>query len=300
MGYVTSVKGQGVQLSVNFNSSEFDCHGKRCCSKTRINEKLVAYLQAIREHFNAPITITSGYRCPIHNSAVGGATRSKHAQGDAADIVVKGVSPREVAKYAESIGVLGIGLYETSKDGHFVHIDTRESRFFWYGKSEKAMKTFGGLSESATPNVTNTNSLNTILDRGDSGEAVKALQENLIKLGYSCGDKGADGIFGTKTEEAVKKFQHDFGLAEDGIAGHQTVSAIDKAVSDKSGTTESIVKSVRITANVLNVRSGAGLNYPVIANVRKGNVCKLIVEKNGWGMIQSPSGWISSKYYEHI
>jgi uncharacterized protein YcbK (DUF882 family) len=49
---------------------------------------------------------------------------------------VKGVAPREVAKYAESIGIKGVGLYETSVDGHFTHIDTRTSKSFWYGQSE--------------------------------------------------------------------------------------------------------------------------------------------------------------------
>ncbi|MGN1342286.1 MAG: D-Ala-D-Ala carboxypeptidase family metallohydrolase [Bacilli bacterium] len=87
----------------------------------------------MREHFNAPITITSAYRCLTHNSRVGGATGSRHTKGDAADIVVKGVSPKTVAQYAESIGIKGIGLYETSADGFFTHIDTRTTKSFWYG-----------------------------------------------------------------------------------------------------------------------------------------------------------------------
>jgi uncharacterized protein YcbK (DUF882 family) len=57
-------------------------------------------------------------------------------KGKAADIVVQGVSSREVAKYAESIGILGIGLYETSADGYFTHIDTRTTKSFWYGQNE--------------------------------------------------------------------------------------------------------------------------------------------------------------------
>ena len=129
----TYKKGQGIKLSNNFTSNEFDCHGSGCCSSTLINPELVKYLQKIREHFNAPITITSGYRCLTHNSRVGGATGSRHTKGDAADIVVKGIAPREVARYAESIGVKGIGLYETSADGFFVHIDTRTTKSFWYG-----------------------------------------------------------------------------------------------------------------------------------------------------------------------
>ena len=132
----TYKKGQAVKLSSNFNSTEFDCHGSGCCSQTIINPELVNYLQKIRNHFKAPITITSAYRCPTHNSRVGGATGSRHTKGDAADIVVKGISPREVAKYAESIGVKGIGLYETAADGYFTHIDTRDYKSFWYGQNQ--------------------------------------------------------------------------------------------------------------------------------------------------------------------
>jgi uncharacterized protein YcbK (DUF882 family) len=46
---------------------------------------------------------------------------------------VTGVKPAQVAEYAEQIGILGIGLYETDNDGHFVHIDTRDTKSFWYG-----------------------------------------------------------------------------------------------------------------------------------------------------------------------
>jgi len=139
-------KGEKTQLSQNFVSTEFDCHGKGCCSTTKLDSKLVEYLQKIREHFDKPITVTSAYRCEVHNKNIGGATRSYHMRGQAADIVVSGISSREVAKYAESIGILGIGLYETSKDGYFTHIDTRTTKSFWYGQSEQPRATFGGAS----------------------------------------------------------------------------------------------------------------------------------------------------------
>jgi len=158
-------------LSKYFNSTEFDCHGSGCCSMTLINSKLVEYLDKIREHFNAPVTISSGYRCAIHNKNVGGATGSRHNKGDAADIVVKGHSPREVAQYAESIGIKGIGLYETAKDGYFVHIDTRNYKSFWYGQAQVAKTTFGSSSSSST-GISTTKSY---LSIGDTGSRVKSL-----------------------------------------------------------------------------------------------------------------------------
>lgn len=151
MAIKTFVKGKATSLSTNFKSTEFDCHGSGCCTQTKVDDKLVQYLQQIRNHFGKPVNISSGYRCETHNKNIGGATGSRHAKGQAADIYISGVTPAEIAKYAESIGILGIGLYETDADGHFVHVDTRETKSFWYGQSEKSRTTFGGATVKADP-----------------------------------------------------------------------------------------------------------------------------------------------------
>lgn len=146
MAIKTYVKGTSTKLSANFNSTEFDCHGSGCCLSTLIDEDLVEYLQKIRDHFNKPVSVSSAYRCASHNSKVGGATGSRHTKGQAADIYINGVKPAEIAKYAESIGILGIGLYETDADGHFVHVDTRTTKSFWYGQAQASRTTFGGTA----------------------------------------------------------------------------------------------------------------------------------------------------------
>ena len=68
-----------------------------------------------------------------YNKKIGGATYSQHIYGTAADIVVQGVKPEEVAKYAEYLmpKTGGIGLYPT-----FTHVDVRVARARWknYGK----------------------------------------------------------------------------------------------------------------------------------------------------------------------
>lgn len=144
---MTYAKGKSVNLSDNFESTEFDCNGKGCCSATTVDPKLVEYLQKIRNHFNAPVTINSAYRCDKHNKKVGGANKSKHLYGQAADIKVKGVSPLKVAQYAESIGIRGIGQYS-----NFVHIDTRTNKYFWYGSEQNSKSTFGKYSDATTSN----------------------------------------------------------------------------------------------------------------------------------------------------
>lgn len=60
------------------------------------------------------------------------------------------------------------------------------------------------------------------LKRGSKGEKVKELQELLLKLGYKLPKYGADGDFGKETEAAVKQFQKDWGLKEDGVVGPAT------------------------------------------------------------------------------
>lgn len=55
-----------------------------------------------------------------------------------------------------------------------------------------------------------------------SGNITKLIQERLIALGYSCGDSGADGKFGSGTENAVEAFQRANNLEADGIVGQDT------------------------------------------------------------------------------
>ncbi len=48
-------------------------------------------LDPLREKYGKPIKVNSGYRCPKHNLAVGGATQSQHMKGEAADIAPAGL-----------------------------------------------------------------------------------------------------------------------------------------------------------------------------------------------------------------
>lgn len=136
---MTFDKTSNSQITAHFNSAEFICKCKnKSCTTTEINLDLVNILQKIRNHFGAPVTINSAYRCEKHNAAVGGAKSSKHLYGQAADIRVEGVKPKTVAQYAESIGVKGIGLYDS-----FVHVDTRTKKFYWKGSGQDEVSTFG-------------------------------------------------------------------------------------------------------------------------------------------------------------
>ena len=238
MAVKTYSKSSNTSLSKNVKVSELACHGNGCCSTVLVDEQLVDYIQKIRDHFGKPITITSGYRCPTHNRNVGGATGSRHGKGQAADIVVQGVAPAQVAKYAESSGIKGIGLYETAADGHFVHIDTRTAKSFWYGQAQAYRSTFGGTSASTTTSTTASGNYTlkqfvtdiqrafgapvdgiagpitlsktlTLSEKVNANHAaVKAVQKRLHALGYT--EVGtADGSAGPKFTSAVRRFQKD-------------------------------------------------------------------------------------------
>lgn len=116
------------KLSTNFKVKEFACTDGS--DPIFVDTDLVKVLQKIRNHFNRAVTITSAYRTPTRNKAVGGTTYSQHLYGSAADIKVKGVSPKDVAEYAETLlkNSGGIGVYDT-----FTHIDVRATKSRWKG-----------------------------------------------------------------------------------------------------------------------------------------------------------------------
>lgn len=63
---------------------------------------------------------------------------------------------------------------------------------------------------------------------GLRGEDVRILQSKLESLGYDVGP--IDGIFGPKTEQAVRRFQMNNNLLVDGIVGPQTFAALEQLV----------------------------------------------------------------------
>lgn len=112
-----------IRVSEHFKANEFAC--KDGTDNILIDSQLIEVLEKIRNHFNAPITVNSGFRTVKHNKNVGGAKASYHCKGMAADIAVKGHSPKEVAKYADNILDKG-GIIQYT---NFVHIDVRESKY---------------------------------------------------------------------------------------------------------------------------------------------------------------------------
>ena len=127
----------------HFKVSEFTCKdGTPVPPQYLHNAKKVAdNLEVLRAALGGkPIIITSGYRTPEHNKKVGGVGGSAHLTASAADIVVRGIPPAQVAATIEKLidaGKMqegGIGIYKT-----FVHYDIRGTRARWDGTKKTAV-----------------------------------------------------------------------------------------------------------------------------------------------------------------
>lgn len=103
-----------------FKKSEFDCN---CCKQNKMVDSFITKLDVLRGKMKISFTVTSGYRCALHNKRVGGAVSSMHLKGLAADISTKGWSGNQKYLFilrAMALEFKGIGI---GKD--IIHLDNR-------------------------------------------------------------------------------------------------------------------------------------------------------------------------------
>ena len=137
---LSTLKEKAMKLEENFSLSEFRCKdGTEVPEDLMDNVRILAKnLQVLRDHVGKPIVIISGYRSPKYNRRIGGARKSQHMLAKAADIKIRGMSPKEVKATIVKLikeGKMqpgGIGLYTT-----FTHYDIRGWNARWYGKGVK-------------------------------------------------------------------------------------------------------------------------------------------------------------------
>lgn len=123
------------QLSPHFNAREFRCQ----CGQpheTLIASELIDKLEALYTALNcSKIIVTSGYRCPNHDKAVGGTSSGQHTKGTAADVRCYGqdgqpISSKTICCKAQDLGFTGIANITSSYQ--YTHLDVRTSGK-WYG-----------------------------------------------------------------------------------------------------------------------------------------------------------------------
>jgi uncharacterized protein YcbK (DUF882 family) len=97
----------------------------------RVDERALDALQDIRSAWGKPMFITSAYRNPAHNKAIGGAKHSQHLITTAFDIAVADSDEgRKLEALAKRHGATGIGRYPASR---FIHLDWRDGNASWGG-----------------------------------------------------------------------------------------------------------------------------------------------------------------------
>lgn len=122
-----------MRLSDNFILSEFT-HSQTAIRRGIKNDppehvinnlrRTAELLQLVRNKLGKPVVISSGYRSPELNVAVGGSRNSDHTRGNAADFTVPGYgTPKEVAL---AIIRAGIPFGQLIWEGTWVHISTEE------------------------------------------------------------------------------------------------------------------------------------------------------------------------------
>jgi uncharacterized protein YcbK (DUF882 family) len=119
-----------MQLTPNFKLQEFLSPNDDTAPSDEVIENLrnlANRLQVIRDVLDKPIMINSGFRSEGYNRSIGGAAKSQHVLGNAADIRIAGMTPREVQDYLVNWNG-GLGSYKT-----FTHIDIRPNRARWSG-----------------------------------------------------------------------------------------------------------------------------------------------------------------------
>ena len=85
---------------------------------------------------------------------------------------------------------------------------------------------------------------------GSSGNTVRTIQQKLSSWGYYSGE--IDGIYGTQTMNAVKKFQTKNGLVSDGIAGPATLAAIGISSGSSQGSRD---QNTYLLARIISAES---------------------------------------------
>ncbi len=135
------------------------------------------------------------------------------------------------------------------------------------------------------------------LQRGSKGEAVRLVQEALMELGYALPKYGADGSFGGEMESAVKQFQSEEGLGDDGVVGTGTLGRLD-AKGARSQASYDRIGEAQVKTAVLNVRQEASTGAKVLGQLKNGETVTVTGKEGAWLRIdyQGKAAYVHGDY----
>lgn len=274
--YVDGVYGQQTENALisainvkrntkNFSVKEFrcECGGKYCCGfPSTLKVEMLRNIQAIRDHYGRPITVTCGLRDKTYNSKLGGSIQnSRHLTGQAVDFYQLGVTdtlanrkasikwiktlPNHNYTYGNGINSYGNAV-SAPYMGNALHTDVSNgSTPAPSPYDEKGKLICDGAGGAATVKEMQ-RFFGTYKDGIISGQykTQKKYYPSLIAVQY--GDGGSpcirnlqrwlgvtqDGIIGQNT---VKAWQRKLGVSVDGIFGPNSMKAWQKYLNDHDG-----------------------------------------------------------------
>jgi len=105
-----------------FSKAELQC--KCGCEQAPMDPQFLMMLDELRSKLNKPLRVSSGFRCPSHNSKVSGTGETgPHTTGKAVDLAVDRSFAYETLRASMAMGFTGIGVKQKG-GGRFLHLDT--------------------------------------------------------------------------------------------------------------------------------------------------------------------------------
>ena len=104
----------------NFKPSDMTC---KETGEVKYDPVFMDRLQALRDQFGKPMSISSGYRSPKHPIEARKAKPGSHASGRAVDVRVSGADALRLIELALGLGFTGIGVSQKAGKPVFIHLD---------------------------------------------------------------------------------------------------------------------------------------------------------------------------------
>ena len=209
---------------------------------------------------------------------------------DAGDGETSSVTAGAVPPSPEGTSSVTAGAVPPSPEGE--GMGAIEGNAIKRGESERLAEGQAEGASAAKQDAPETRVCGNAITRGESGDAVAAMQRLLLRRDPKCLPRyGADGDFGAETEAAVKALQIYAGLPETGAFDDATAGALAAILSGKA---------VEATAYV-NVRDAPGVGSGrIIGVLRRGELAAWMghVSADGWYAVRFKDavGWVSGKY----
>jgi zinc D-Ala-D-Ala carboxypeptidase len=114
-------------MSEHFSDAELRC--KCGCGRNLMREGFMRKLESLRVYLGFPMSVSSAYRCPTHNSSVSSTgLDGPHTTGRAIDIAVHGSAALKIIGRAKEFGFSGVGVSQKGTHGsRFIHLDDLDS-----------------------------------------------------------------------------------------------------------------------------------------------------------------------------